>query len=221
VSYPDPGAPGPWGIADERGFYSYHMKTPNPVSIDSYRRHWYIADFTRRLSQYHRAILFNELTGLEPAAPMDPSVPESVRVVLGLRNVGILGYIAGPEVHLSDLLGLGDPVGARLVLTERGRPGHEKVMPDVWVVARFGDHDAARARFPAVSDAGRAMRCGQLAELLHAVSDPLTPSRFFANMAAAWRFHRMRVPADPAAAVRQFCSPAERAGSAAPDILAA
>jgi hypothetical protein len=86
--------------------------------------------------------------------------------------------------------------------------------PDVWVVARFGDHDAARARFPSVSDAGRAMNCGELARLLHAVSDPLTPSRFLANAAAAWQFHRMRIPADPAAAARQFCSPAGTSGSA-------
>ena len=215
VPYSDAGAPGPYGIADERGFYSYHMKTPNPVSIETYLRHWYVAEFKQRLSSFHRAVLFNELTGLESAGPMNPSVPESVRVVLGLRNVGVLGYLAGPDVHLSDLLGLGDPIGSRLVLTERGRPGHEKLTPDVWVVARFGDHDAARARYPAVSDAGRAMSCGDLARLLHAVSDPLTPSRFLANVGAAWQFHRMRVPAAPAAAARQFGSPASSAGSAA------
>jgi arabinofuranosyltransferase len=215
VPYTDAGVPGPYGIADERGFYSYHMKTPNPVSIESYLRHWYVAEFKHRLSRFHRAVLFNELTGIESAGPMDASVPGSVRVVLGLRNVGVLGYLAGPDVHLSDLLGLGDPIGARLVLMQRGRPGHEKVLPDVWVVARFGDQDAARARFPSVSDAGRAMRCGDLAHLLHAVSDPLTPSRFLANIAAAWQFHRMRVPADPAAAARQFCSPAGSSGSAA------
>jgi len=59
------------------------------------------------------------------------------------------------------------------------------------------------------------MGCGALARLLHAVSDPLTPSRFLANVAAAWQFHRMRVPADPATAARQFCSPAGESGSAA------
>jgi arabinofuranosyltransferase len=215
VPYSNIGVPGPNGIADERGFYTYHMKTPNPVSIDAYLRHWYIAEFQRRLARSHRTVLFNELSGLESAGPMEPSVPASVRVVLGLRNVGVLGYLAGPGVHLSDLLGLGDPIGSRLVLTERGRPGHEKLTPDVWVIARFGDHEAARARFPSVSDAGRAMGCGDLARLLHAISDPLTPSRFLANVAAAWHFHRMRIPADPAEAARQFCSPAGRSSATA------
>jgi hypothetical protein len=59
------------------------------------------------------------------------------------------------------------------------------------------------------------MGCGDLARLLQAISQPLTPSRFFANIAAAWHFHRLRVPADPAAAARQFCSPPASSGSAA------
>ncbi len=101
--------------------------------------------------------------GSRPPAPLAPSVPGSVRVVLGLRNVGVLGYLAGPDVHLTDLLGLADPVAARLTLVERSRPGHEKVLPDAWVVARFGDPEAARARFPAAADAARAMECGDLA----------------------------------------------------------
>ena len=138
-------------------------------------------------------------------------MPGSVRVVLALRNVGVLGYLAGPDVHLTDLLGLADPVAARLTLVERSRPGHEKMLPDAWVVARFGDPEA-RERFPSAADAARAMDCGDLADLLHAVSDPLTLSRFFANLGAAWSFHRLRIPADPAAAALRFCTRPARAG---------
>ena len=206
VSYPNLGVPGPWGIADERGFYTYHMKTPNPVYLADYLRHPYVAEFKTRLLSFQRAVLFNEPDGLASAAPLAPSVPGSVRVVLGLRNVGVLGYLAGPDVHLTDLLGLADPVAARLTLIERSRPGHEKVLPDAWVVARFGDPEAVRARFPAAADAARAMECGDLARLLHAVTDPLTPSRFLANLGAAWSLHRLRIPADPGAAALRFCA---------------
>ena len=59
VSYEDVGAPGPWGIADERGFYTYHMNTPNPVYLADYLRHPYVAEFQSRLLSFRRAILFN------------------------------------------------------------------------------------------------------------------------------------------------------------------
>lgn len=207
VPYWGHGRPGPGGIADERGFYTYHMRTPNPVYMADYLRHPYVTDFYEKILGSHRSILFNREHGLAADAALAPSVPASVRDVLGIMNVGVLGYLSGLDVHIADLLGLGDPLAARLILEDRSRPGHEKVLPDAWVVARFGDPQAARARFPDAPLAAQAMKCGDIALLLHAISDPLTPRRFLANIRDAWALHHLRIPADPAAAVSRFCPP--------------
>jgi arabinofuranosyltransferase len=104
------------------------------------------------------------------------------------------------DVHVVDLFGLTDPIASRMMLGERGRPGHEKLLPDVWVIGRFGSSDRT-SDLPGVADAARAVECGEVGRLIHAVSDPLTPARFFANMRAAWTFHRLRIPVDPATAL--------------------
>lgn len=215
VPYWGNGRPGAGGIADERGFYTYHMRTPNPVYMTDYLRHPYVADFYEKILGANRSILFNRDHGLNADAALKPSVPASVRDVLGIMNVGVLGYLSGLDVHIADLLGLGDPLAARVVLEERSRPGHEKVLPDAWVVARFGDPEAARARFPDAPIAAVALTCGDIAKLLHAVTDPLTPRRFFANIRDAWSLHHLRIPADPAAAVARFCPapPGKRAAA--------
>jgi arabinofuranosyltransferase len=213
VPYAGQGVPGPWGIADERGFYTHHMKMPNPIHIDDYLRHPYVAEVRRDLLSYDRAILID---GGRPellfAASLAPSVPRSTRNVLGLSNIGVLGYVAGSDIDVVDRMGLADPIASRLMLTKRGRPGHEKLLPEAWIVARFGEPEAARARFPGASDAARALGCGGLARLLRAVDGPLTLSRFLTNVRAAWPLHQLRLPADPRAARERFCAPRTAGG---------
>lgn len=193
----------PWGIVDERRFYIYHMQTPNPLYVRDYDWHPFVKKVKKGLLAHDRAILVSRATGLERLAALAPSVPSSIRLVVGLSNVGILGYVAGSDVHIVDRVGLADPIAARLLLAgPRGRPGHEKSLPMAWVVARFGDSTATPSR-AAASDA---LGCGELAELLHAIQDPLTPSRFARNVGAAWRLHRLRIPADPATARDVLCA---------------
>jgi len=115
--------------------------------------------------------------------------------------------VAGPDIHVIDRLGLTDPVAARLLLPARGRPGHEKLLPEAWIVARFGDPAAAAAAFPDAPEAARALGCGELARLVRAVDDPLTLARFTANLRDAWALSRLRIPADPASARERFCPP--------------
>lgn len=207
VPYAGQGIPGPWGIADERGFYTHHMNMPNPIRIGDYLRHPYVARVRQTLLSHDRALFFDGgPEGLGFAAPLAPRVPRSIRVVLGLSNIGVLGYLAGPDVRVIDRLGLSDPIASRLLLTARGRPGHEKLLPEAWVVARFGDAEAA-ARFPGAREAALALTCGGLARLLRAVDDRLTPARLLANFRAAWTLHRLRLPADPIAARERFCAP--------------
>jgi hypothetical protein len=56
------------------------------------------------------------------------------------------------------------------------------------------------------------MQCGELAELLASVREPLTASRCWANLVGAPRRTRLAIPVDPAEAERRFCG--ERAQSA-------
>jgi len=207
VPYADHSMPGLWGIADERGFYTHHMHMSNPIYLADYLRHPYVKQLISRQLTYQRVVAFDRPDEvLVVAGAAAPSVSPSARMVLGLSNVGILGYAVGPQVHVVDRLGLGDPVAARLALTERGRPGHEKMLSDAWIVARFGAPEIARSG--AARDAAQALGCGDLARLLQAVTAPLTPSRFFANIREAWTFHRVRIPGEPAAARLRFCGPA-------------
>ena len=204
---PYPGTVGPWLIADERGFSVHYFETPNPVRIEDYARHPALIQFSRRLLEFNRAVTLTQQEDLSfiVTVPLATSAPSSIRLVLGLANIGMLGYLAGPSVHVVDRLGLADPIGARLQLTVRDRPGHEKWLPEAWVLARFADPQAAVTLFPGRREAARALGCGDLALLLRAIGAPLTPSRFLASIRASWRLSRLRLPSDPAAAAQQLC----------------
>ncbi|MGH9182250.1 MAG: hypothetical protein ACRDZ9_00220 [Acidimicrobiales bacterium] len=200
---------GPGMIADERRFYADAASQPNPVVVADYgASEW--AQMGREARSW--AVAGRGLLALRPAGQpahlldLDPGLGIGAAVASG--NVGILGFAAGTDVGVVDLLGLGDSLGGRILLTQRQRPGHEKVLDPAWVVARLAARGAA---LPAtvsptgVAAARRALRCGQLAELLEATQAPLTPTRFLTNMAQALHLHGLRVDNDPRRAERQLC----------------
>jgi arabinofuranosyltransferase len=92
------------------------------------------------------------------------------------------------------------------------RPGHDKILPMEWILADYTpDSYTAAGVDPAEVDpvklaaARRALGCGDIAELQHAVRDPMTPGRFFKNLVGAVPRTFMRFPGDPVAAEREFC----------------
>jgi arabinofuranosyltransferase len=94
----------------------------------------------------------------------------------------------------------------------RYRAGHEKVLPAVWLVARFADARAPAVRKLALTDpdiaaARRALGCGDVARVLKAVDAPLTLDRFVSNIGTAWALRDFRLPPEPAAAARRVCAP--------------
>jgi arabinofuranosyltransferase len=135
------------------------------------------------------------------------------RVVLSVKNIGLLGYAAGPRVHVVDQLGLADPIAARIRLDSRGRPGHEKDLPGEWVVARFAAPEALprSALTPEsqrrVLDARAALECGPLRYLLPAVEGPLGWQEVARNLRAAAGLTAIRLPADPTEARGVLCGP--------------
>jgi arabinofuranosyltransferase len=199
---PYQGTVGPDWIADERGVWVATTQTPHPVRL-YYPHHLAgVRQFERFLARDRTLVFWPPGSG--EAESLAPSVPARIRVVLGLLNIGRSAYLAPSDTYVEDRYGLANPIGSRLLLTERSRPGHEKVLPTTWTIGRFADATAARP--PGVAEAAQVLRCGPLARLLRAVSEPLSLARFVRNMREAWTFHRLRIPADPLTARTQFCA---------------
>ncbi|MEE4542238.1 hypothetical protein V2S66_09735 [Streptomyces sp. V4-01] len=121
---------------------------------------------------------------------------------------GIVTPLDGDSV---DPLGLAYPLvahQARAAARTDARAGHEKPIDPAWIVADYTDPgtpvpaglDAARVRA-----ARAALNCGPLADLQSSVRAPLTPARFWHNLAGAWSRTAFRYPDDPLRAERVLC----------------
>jgi len=131
------------------------------------------------------------------------TVHPGIALVAQRTAIGIRGALLGPGVHLVDHVGLADPIAARLKLARRTRPGHEKRMWNVWVVARFAEPRPTDPRD--VQEARRTLGCGEVDALLDAVTQPMTWSRFVRNITLAPTFHRLRIDPAPLKAARSAC----------------
>jgi arabinofuranosyltransferase len=121
----------------------------------------------------------------------------------------MLSYASGADITVVDRLGLGDPIGSRIAVGARRRPGHEKELDLAWVVARyaepalsFPDDPGFEARVVA---ARAAVRCGPLGRLLDAVSRPLTARRMAANARLALTTYGARVSGNPVEVRAAYC----------------
>ncbi len=138
--------------------------------------------------------------------PLRPDLP--YHIVVAASYLGMTGAVVPLDQGIVDMWSLASPIGSHLQLTERGRPGHEKALDPVWIIADLADPrvtlpDPALQR--AVTAARHAMSCGQLRELLDSVRQPMSWHRFGANLAGAVRRTELRIPEDPYAAERAFC----------------
>lgn len=195
---------GPSGIADERGYYVEASGSEHPIVPGDFRA--FLPAFSALLAraQVPRGAL--QLQSGEQVA-LRPGMPD-VAVVQG-RFMGVASHILGTDFHVVDLLGLSDPIAGRLEVSHRGRPGHEKLLPEAWVVARFADPAAplpAGFQTPSEVIAARAdLSCDDIRRLLETVSAPLTAGRFVRNLAEAFRLHRFRIPPNPGEAHARLC----------------
>jgi arabinofuranosyltransferase len=170
---------GPRGIADERGHYVAASGKANPVTLQDYRAVGWARDgmAARRWADEGRRVLVT-MIGAQSADRLIDLVPQlATTVAIEHTNVGIVGVAAGGRVHVVDFQGLGDPVGARLRLERRGRPGHEKLLDRAWVLARYADPAAplpSGTSAARVDAARRALGCGDLSTLQEAIHDRLT-----------------------------------------------
>lgn len=189
-------------IANERAFYVTTSGHPNPVTMADYANHPWL----ERALEARRALEAAEPEVRVGRLRVTPDPPPARQHVLTTEALGLVSRAAGIEVHIVDVLALGDPVAAR---TERvrQRPGHGKELPLEWVLARFGPIDLGdippeTEEVGTVADARRALACPSIVELLEAVEAPLTPERFLRNLVRAPRLTKLQIPRDPAEAAR-------------------
>jgi hypothetical protein len=93
----------------------------------------------------------------------------------------------------------------------RGVPGHEKVIGQAWMIARFA---APGEEIPNISifalaqetaSARRALDCNPLRSYLAAITKPLTFSQALSNIVHSYTYTTMSFDPDPNNAVRQLC----------------
>jgi hypothetical protein len=131
------------------------------------------------------------------------------RIVQDRLGIGIFSYAAGPDVFAVDRHGLADPLAARLTAEQDGRIGHDKLLAEAWVIARYADRTQplppGSATAPDVSAAANALGCEPIRDLYDHVEGELSVADFFGNLVVSWRLQRLVVPADPKTAVGQLC----------------
>ncbi len=200
---------GDHGIADERAYYIAEARVPHPVRAEDDRHSIGVAlaRFYRESLSPARTLVYNvEDTAHEHRffrLPLAGWVPSPLAGAC--REIGRCGFLSGPLVHIIDVHGLADVFAAHEQIVSRGRPGHEKTLPDVWLLARFTAEGVPLP--PGGDDARAALACGDLATLQRAITAPLTLGRFVHNMALAPRLTALRIPASPLEARGTFCKP--------------
>ncbi|GHH76306.1 membrane protein [Streptomyces sulfonofaciens] len=133
-------------------------------------------------------------------------------VVMVGRHLGVTGAAVPLDGYVNDAWGLASPIGAHLALERWAWPGHEKFLRNEWIFADWAvrSPSAADLRYAGtgraeVLAARRALGCGRLAELRDSVRAPLTPARFWQNLAGSWDRTHFRFARAPHRAVRELC----------------
>jgi arabinofuranosyltransferase len=195
---------GPFGITNERNVWA--GKLENPVTLEDYA-----SLGTTLLGKLVRADVDSGKTyvavftlaaaGSQPLAPSAPSF--SQRGVIGGCSIGMLGVAAGDDIYVADECGLASPIGSRLLLLRRSRPGHEKILRPSWIFAMFGDPNApAPDSTPAteIASARAALACPEIRAMLDRARAPLGWSRIAQNVVESFTAFRTRFHPDPATA---------------------
>ena len=179
---PYEGTYGPRGIADERDYYVMVTRVPNPITVHDYgapginKVEW--ASMAREASKKQ----------LYYSAPVFPA--------------GMRAFAAGPSRYMSTGGGLSSPIGSRISLDYRGRPGHEKWEPEEWTLARFNYPTGGLYTMDAVLMnpdylnvetvlTKKVLDSPPVSDLLEAIHSPITASRFWSNILLAWKTQRM------------------------------
>jgi arabinofuranosyltransferase len=183
-------------IADERGFYVGFSGNAHPITADDYAR----SDFGKIGLELHRLAQAGRNV-LVMADGTQYRLRPGSGVVAVDGHIGVTGILAGDDVHIIDPLGLADPLAARMELLRRGRAGHEKNLPDEWILAEYGIDVSDIG----VHDARSALSCAPLRNLSQATTAPLSLSELARNLSRSFPLTWLRVPQDSELAVQKVC----------------
>jgi len=205
----------PNGIANERLYYVNYSHVAHPITTRDYSETpWAVegrqlAKEAASSSKYGRRMTL-EQQGVGVAGPYVPvrsSLPEVLYA--GLENVGIAGLAAGDSVYVFDELSLANPVGSHFTVIGRGRPGHEKLVSPLWMLARFGEPPTTNVpswtSIQQVKAARSALACQPLSGYLRAITSPLSLGQVIDNFEHSLTWTSMSFSSDPIAAKRQLC----------------
>jgi arabinofuranosyltransferase len=204
----------PEGIERGRIDYIENSYTPFPVRFEDYLQmkiHWaadavHLIDGAERLETEpapEKALYSGGIDKPLVPIPLYPWVKADLVAYRGA--MGLISFVAGSRLHLCDWNGLVDPIGSRLEVLRRGKPGHEKHMEPEWCLGRIAPPGAPVTTSMRLDVVREALACGDLADLQQAVASPLTWERFWKNVGASARFTRLRIPPSPQAARARFC----------------
>jgi arabinofuranosyltransferase len=208
-------------ISNERNTWISATGNTHPVTAGDYRRALSGVAGTLFNRMSHQVPRGHQrlLVIVNPFAPIDTAGTQPAKsglpftLVVNVPAIGVIGYLAGPDVYLFDSYSLANPIGSHTVVVRHARPGHEKYIGPAWMVARFGTPTTATEPIAggpspqAVADARLALGCDPLASYLRAITSPLTASRFVGNIGDSLGFTTMSFSADPARAAAQLCGP--------------
>ncbi len=206
-------------ISNERNSWISATGNQHPITAGDYAKalSGQAGSDLARLAGTVRAGHQEMLIVTDPFAPIGKAarVPASSHLpftlVVNVPAIGVIGYLAGPDVYLFDSYSLANPIGSHTVITHHARPGHEKYIGPAWMVARFGvpgtaiTADKARLTAAQVSGARRALACAPLSAYLRAITSPLTASRFFSDMAHSFSYTTFSFSAGPSRAAAELC----------------
>jgi arabinofuranosyltransferase len=190
--------------ADERAGWVSISQHRNPVREADYTHLYpHLFDAIAKATREHRPLLFSQ------ASDMAAASPEHGALIAGaFAHLGVGGAIVPLDGITVDTFGLANPMGARITRTQPGKAGHEKNLPWEWVLADYAVPGVTMWCPPRSVDAARhALHCGDIAELLASVREPLTAERFWDNLTGSVRRTRLVIPSDPLDAERAFCAP--------------
>jgi arabinofuranosyltransferase len=214
---PPPGSLNPQVIfiSNERNSWITATKNAHPITANDYRSALsgeagaVLQRLARQVPDGQQTLLVvsNPYAPISAAAKAPARSPLPFTLAVDVPAIGVIGYLAGPDVYIFDDFSLANPIGSHTIITTHARPGHEKSIGPVWMVARFGLPSGPSSSQP-VSDARQALTCAPLSSYLHAITAPLSFSQAVANFAHSFSYTSMSFSADPTQAVRQLCGPA-------------
>jgi len=204
-------------ISNERNSWITATGSPHPVTAGDYARALsgragaVLARAARQVRAGHQEVL----VVTDPFAPLDPRAalparsPLPFTVAVNLPAIGVIGYLAGPDVYVFDSFSLANPIGSHTIVVHHARPGHEKLIGPSWMLGRFGVPGSTSVpggpSDASVAAARRALGCDPLRAYLTAITTPLTLSQALSDVRHSFTFTTMQFSADPGVAAVQLC----------------